>query len=224
MADQKLITVMPGEATPQDIVLGALAAADPAALRPAYLYEVEAPAREGSPGLITLREGAAGPKDIVLQAPATYLQVPPAADIILTNPEIAAGGVDEQSVVIYVVGVTGSTAVGQVEVLALETPPQTSIGGPWFYYQFIPRRAQVAARGLSAAAAVGKTKIQVPASPRIAGLKACSKSERVEVITRTVVPLAGLPSRAGAGVVQVNAKPYDEALEIIEIIELLLAA
>lgn len=83
MADQRVITLYAGDATPKDIVLRALPARDVAANVVCWLYPISAPAVASTPNPreITLRAGDVTPTDIVLYPRPTY---PTAPEVVIT--------------------------------------------------------------------------------------------------------------------------------------------
>lgn len=87
MADQRDITLVAGDATPEDVVLNPLPAADEPAGADIILRQVSAPGDDGSsnPADLTLVAGDATPEDVVLGGVSGY-PVAGGADIVLRNP------------------------------------------------------------------------------------------------------------------------------------------
>jgi hypothetical protein len=89
VADQRAITLYPGDASPKDIVLRPLPLADIAAGPVCYLYPVSAPVSSGSdPRNITLYPVTAGSRDITL-----YPMVMPSAaplDVVIMLRSLGA--------------------------------------------------------------------------------------------------------------------------------------
>jgi hypothetical protein len=97
MADQRLITLYEGDATPQNIILRELPLADIPSGPLIYLYSISVPAGPSGndPRVITLYENDTTPQDIVLRSLPNYNIAPPEVIIILRNPLILDTGEEE---------------------------------------------------------------------------------------------------------------------------------